>query len=235
MKRLKVIFLFTLVASVTGLSQDFAKVKNPRDQEFHDWKSIYLKTNPFPIIQGPIPATAEYRVGFEAMAAPRLSYQPSISFLGKSPLFSLFFPDSALSGFTSRDFLIRGYRLQGQLRYFYLMFSNKGPDAHMRPSGLYMALHSSYSTATLRLRSFTYPRLTINHFNVNALFGIQVLMKDAVGLDIFAGLGYKENTIFETDQNQNVTQLDLEEEGFGPYYSSNIKVSLGFNLAIGLW
>lgn len=229
------VFLIALACCFSGAAQDFRQEGRAQRESIKDWKAIYLKINPLTILQGPIIGASEYRLGFEAMAAPRLSYQPSISYLGKSPLFNLLFPDSAIAGVTSQDFVMRGYRLQGQLRYFYLMFSKKGANSLMRPSGLYFALHASYSTVTFRWRSTAYPRTNINHFNVNSLFGIQFLISDAVGLDVFTGVGYKQNTIYDVDRNQVATKVDLEDEGFGLYYRSNLKLTLGFNLAIGLW
>lgn len=232
--RIHITIAMLILISMSGKTQIEETDLRNKPGEVREWNSFYFKTNPLAIIQGPIPGVAEYRAGFEAMAAPRLSYQPSVSYIGKSPLFNILLPDTGF-GLSGRDFMISGYRLQGQLRYYYLNFHGNDLSSLMRPSGLYVGLHSSFSTATIRLRNQALPKISINHFNVNTLFGLQFMISDVIGLDIYSGLGYKQNTMFETDLNNVTTQLSLHDLGLGRYYRSNLKVTVGFDLAIGLW
>lgn len=196
-------------------------------------KSIYFKTNPFTILQGPIPFTAEYRFGIEVMGSRRLSYQFMASYLNKSPFFSLGFQPNG--SFTARDFEFPGYRLQAQVRYFALKFSSEHKVSTMMiPSGIYFGLQGSYAAATLKFKSFSYPRQEWTNFNVAAMSGIQYMISDIVGLDVFFGLGYKNNTIVDVQSSQQRTVMDPKQL-VGNYYGNPVKLYLGFNMTFGLF
>ena len=58
--------------------------------------SFFLKVNPLSILQGPIPVTSEFRLGFEGVISPKFSYQLAASVLTKSIFFNALFPDSGI-------------------------------------------------------------------------------------------------------------------------------------------
>jgi len=195
-------------------------------------KSVYFKTNPFAILQGPIPGVAEYRFAFEAVGSHKFTYQVGASYLNKSPVFSAVFPDT--QGLTARDYAFPGYRLQAQVKYYFIKFSSSDKlSGYLLPSGAYLSLHSSYSAATLKLKALAYPRIDWANFNINLLFGTQIMMEDYAGIDFFMGLGYKHNTIVATDYKLKKTTLD-PKEAVWPYYGSPVKIMFGFNFVFGL-
>lgn len=219
------IFLWPFTTASQDLSSASIKVDKPP-------KSVYFKTNPFAMLQGPIPAVAEYRFAFEAVASHRLTYQVGASYLNKSLLFSAFYPDTL--GLTAKDFEFPGYRLQAQARYYFLKFNSSDKlSSYLLPSGAYLSLHTSYSAATFKLKAFSYPRIEWANFNINLLMGTQMMIEDYAGIDFFFGLGYKHNTITEFDHRMKKSHLDPGEVVW-PYYGNALKVTLGFNFVFGL-
>lgn len=231
MKQLVTAVLFL---SLGGLAWAQTTVPTPSSIEVDKpYKSIYFKTNPFTVLQGPIPFTAEYRFGFEVVGSRRLSYQLVASYLNKSPLVRLAFQPT--NQFTARDIEFPGYRLQAQVRYFVYKFQGEQKlSTIMVPNGFYLALQSSYAAATLKLKSFAYPRQDWTNFNVAGLWGMQLMADDIIGIDFFFGLGYKRNTITEIDDRLQRTALD-PRAAVSNFYGSPLKIYFGFNVAIGLF
>jgi len=202
-----------------------------------DFKRIYFKTNPFTILQGPIPFVGEYRLGLEFVGSNRLSYQFMGSYMNKSPFFAVsIFPDTARSQAKLYEF--PGYRAQAEVKYYFMKFkSDKTIDRALNPSGMYVSGHFSYASATLKTKRFPVPSTEWTNLTFTARLGMQIIYKDDFGLDGFVGLGYKRNEIFETDYQGNRIRVPLEdyvEDFFGAYLASPIKFSLGFNFALGL-
>lgn len=184
-------------------------------------------------IQGPVLGVGEARIGIEMVASPKITSEFSASYLYKGPLFPLFITSS---GALPQDLEFPGYRFQGQVKYYWLKFYNdKELSTVMLPSGFYVSLHSSYTSATMKLKGSTYPQQIFTLFNINALGGMQVMYKDHIGFDIFGGLGYKNNVIALYDYRGVKSIIDPVKYGHLPYYTNPIKISFGFNLTFGLF
>jgi len=203
--------------------------------ELQDKKSFYFKTNPFAILAGPITLTSEYRLGFEATANPRISYQICGGYLNKSFLFNLTQNDTA-NGLNAKDFSFQGFRIQGQVRYYFKKFEDKKDwSTKFTPSGYYIAAHGSFSKATLRLKTQTYPYNDYVNINANLLIGLHAMIEQSFGIDVYTGVGWKQNSLSSVDYRLRRTNLSLTENGFSRYYASNFKISFGMNFTFGLF
>jgi len=221
---------FLKVANAQNFEMDKAKIN-----ELQDKKSFYFKTNPFAILAGPITLTSEYRLGFEATANPRISYQICGGYLNKSFLFNLTQNDTA-NGLNAKDFSFQGFRIQGQVRYYFKKFEDKKDwSTKFTPSGYYIAAHGSFSKATLRLKTQTYPYNDYVNINANLLIGLHAMIEQSFGIDVYTGVGWKQNSLSSVDYRLRRTNLSLTENGFSRYYASNFKISFGMNFTFGLF
>ena len=145
-----------------------------------------IKTNPLAVVVGGLPYVAEYRVIAEATNGLRQSEQFAISYLGKGILLSLAENLGSRGGATLK-YSVSGVRVQGAYKYYV--------GKKTAPTGLYLALHLSYSTAHIVEHVGTLDH-TINesNFNGNVLFGDQFIFKNRMVLDLFLGLGTKKTT-----------------------------------------
>lgn len=204
-----------------------------------DFKRVFLKTNPLPMIQGPLLYSSEYRLGVEIVGSDRFTYELFASYLSKSLLLR-----SNLIDDTIRNVLDQleypGYRLQGQVKYYFLKLKNSKTVSNMySPSGFYLGLHGSYSSATWRPKNIALGVSSQNwtNMNINTKLGLQIMDDERFGLDMFVGLGIKKYIVIDKDYRGNETEIPVEsavEGGLGSYFASPIKFSLGFNLAFGL-
>ena len=221
---------FLKVANAQNFETDKAKIN-----ELQGKKSFYFKTNPFAILAGPITLTAEYRLGVEATATPRISYQICGGYLNKSFFFNLTQNDTA-NGLNAKDFSFQGFRIQGQVRYYFKKFEDKKDwSTKFTPSGYYIAAHGSYSTATLRLKTQAYPYNDYININANVLIGLQAMIEQSFGIDFYTGVGWKQNSLTSVDYRLRKTNLNLTESGFSQYYASHFKISFGMNFTFGLF
>jgi hypothetical protein len=196
-------------------------------------KQFFLKCNPLATIQGPVFGVGEARLGIEMVASPKITSEISVSYLFKSPLYTLL---ASSVGIPVNNIEFPGYRFQGQVRYYYLKFNtNNELSKVLLPSGLYVALHSSYSSATIKDKRSVYPQWNYTLFNANVLGGIQALYKDHFGIDFFMGMGYKNNVLAGYDIYGNKRIEDPADFGHLPYFSSPVKFSMGFSLTFGLF
>ncbi|MEQ9186460.1 MAG: hypothetical protein RLP15_01920 [Cryomorphaceae bacterium] len=188
------------------------------------------------MLHGPIPNTSEYRLGFEVAGGERFSYQIVGSYLNKSLLINALAPDSLKSLASQYEF--PGYRFQLQTRY-YVMRINDGKSIKeiMTPNGIYIALHASYAAATWKPKDQNFPRQDWTNITLSGLIGVQLMTDDDFGIDMFFGLGYKQNRAFFTDYRQRTTSIDIKESydgALGGYLASPVKVSCGFHFVFGL-
>jgi hypothetical protein len=197
-------------------------------------KSIYLKTNPLSVLQGPVPYfTGELRLGFEFIGSDRITYQASASYVFLSPLLNVI--SNNTPGVFGGAIQMPGYRFQGQVRYYYLKFYGKKKLSKVfLPTGLYTALHSSYSNAYFRDKNAPVERIEFTQLSVDILGGMQVMYNDVFGIDFFAGMGYKNNVITYYDYLGRKEIWDASMVNLGDYYSSPIKLTIGMNLTFGL-
>ena len=137
-------FLF-LIQSIFAFSQSFG---GNTDLNIPDTKRIYMKINPLSVLFGSIPGTSEYGLRFEIVANKRFTYQLGAGYLGNTILYQTnLVTDSARA--ILKQYQFPGIRLQGELRYYFLKTKmDKSLNNYLSPSGMYIALQSSYSTAT---------------------------------------------------------------------------------------
>lgn len=231
LKTLSIAFLLFLF-QLNGKAQTIGKEPIEFDKPS---KSLYFKTNPLTLLQGPIPFfSGEARFGLEMVGSEKLTYQASVSYLFKSPLFSLL--TNGAPGLSGVDFQFQGYRFQGQVRYYYLKFySKKQLSKVFLPSGLYVSIHGSYSSGTLSARNIPVERIEFTHLNTSVIGGMQAMYRDALGIDFFLGLGYKNNVITYFKPNGTKEFLDpVNDLGFTPLYTFPVKLTAGFNLTFGI-
>ncbi len=220
-------FLFiTLILSIKCLPQN-----NEEDQSNNlnfDIKnpiSNIIKTNPLVILWGAIPYSAEYRLNYETSIAIRQTIEIGGAYLGKSLILKMIEDTMYQNNSSKPPYLkVKGYRVQGQYRYFIKLFEK------YRPEGIYIALHSSYSYAKI-FRYINNEYIKITHLNTNMLLGYQYFIDDNITLDVFSGIGYKNNKWEEYNINGTYNAIDTDD--LGGYYNSNLKFILGCNIGIG--
>lgn len=187
-------------------------------------------------LHGTIPLTNELNARVEVGLSKRFSIQGSGAVILKSPLL-LMLEDSAntqSSGSAYNWLKVRGYRLQGQLRFYIpelleaLGYENLLSGS--LPNGPYIAAHMSYSYARLAdKQSFSFDQyIAITHYNVNFLFGMQVAISDRWLFDGYGGLGYKENVWNYRDYQGTLNSVETDD--LGAYYRSNLKLMLGLSI-----
>ena len=194
-----------------------------------------VKTNPFAMLWGTVPLSAEYRLLVEVVAKRNQSAVFGGSYLGRSPLISLLIDEDSISNQVGYQYKIAvsGFRFQAAYRFYINPMTQFiiGKEAAVAPNGFYISPHFSYAEAKISerfSRNFNY--LNISQLNVNLLGGYQYLYEDFLVLDVFAGLGYKKNTWLEVSPTGRrfVTPFDGEDN----FYTSDVKISLGFALGI---
>jgi hypothetical protein len=197
-------------------------------------KSIYLKTNPLALVQGPIPFySSEARIGFEGIASDHLTYQGSAGYIFLSPIFNALIGNAP--GVFGGNLRMPGYRFQGEVRYYYIKLYNKKKLSEVfLPSGLYVGLNASYASADFKARDIPIQKIDFTQININVIGGAQLMYNDLFGLDVFAGLGYKNNIITYYDFNGKKEIWTPADVGLGDFYAYPINVKLGMNLTFGL-
>ena len=226
-------FLF-LIQSIFAFSQSFG---GNTDLNIPDTKRIYMKINPLSVLFGSIPGTSEYGLRFEIVANKRFTYQLGAGYLGNTILYQTnLVTDSARA--ILKQYQFPGIRLQGELRYYFLKTKmDKSLNNYLSPSGMYIALQSSYSTATFSAKVSNFPKEDWTNLSISILGGLQLIHKESFGLDAYAGIGYKRITATRTDYRSNQTNMNVEDlfdGGLGAYLASPIKLNLGFNFTFGL-
>jgi len=161
--------------------------------------------------------TGEYRMCYESRISRHSSFQIGASYLGKAWLVLLM--EDSLYSPGEPHLIMKGYRFQFSYRYYFESQSLEG---------FYGSALFSYSAC-----KFSYRHLYIRdeyiravHKNINLLLGYQRLMDDRFGIDVFVGLGVRENIWMERYNQQNTIIDDLDD--FYPYEGS-LKITLGFN------
>lgn len=197
-----------------------------------------VKTNPFRYYWGPIPFTSEYRLHVESITSRYQSTEVGISYLGESPILKNMIDslNSQLTGnYRSVDIKVRGARLQ-LAHKFYLkgIFPNMDPGltiSSYAPNGYYIAPYFSFSYARFSLNDAPVPFMEMTHLNGNLIAGRQMFLWGNFALDVFLGIGYKENIWEIRDpQNQNATLINNDNILF---YGGNFRFMLGFNIGLG--
>jgi hypothetical protein len=182
-------------------------------------KRNILKTNPFTIVQGPIPYVSEFRLAYEHVTSERTSIQISGSYLAKG--FMLLISEAATS--PPINLKVLGYRFQAEFRYYLI----KRKKEICAPTGIYIAPLFSYSNARISNKSNVLQDeyYNITYTNYCLKFGIQII-KNNLAFDPFVGLGYRDN-IWQEHFNNATNVMNKKDI---PFYSNNpLKILLGFN------
>jgi len=209
---------FVLVVYNVGYAQDSARVGGKPDK--HKFvnpqpTSIVVKLNPFLILWGSIPYTAEYRLVMEFTTSAKQATQIGVSYIDKSPLLQIL-----LDSGESKNYIMRGGRFELSHRFY---INRKDRYA---PKGFFVSPHISYASARLSdkyLNSIDY-YLRITQFNISVLAGYQWLLSDKFAINIFSGWGYKNNYVEEHYAQQTVI---IDSDEFWPNFNSPIKFTLG--------
>ncbi len=211
-------FVFSVLFTNISISQQLNK---KYDIEKFQQKSSIIKTNPLPIIHGPIIYTAEYRLVYEKAIAPEQAILIGGSYLGKSIYLTMLEEnDTAYQNATGHlKMTVNGFRFQFAYKLYF---------AKNAPKGFYIAPYFSYSQArfsTKYLKQYDdYIKATFMNYDI--IVGYQALITDKIALDIFSGLGYRENTWVE-HFSQTTTPMD---EPPPPIYNGWLKIILGCNI-----
>ncbi len=183
-----------------------------QDEKAHDLPPRrLLKTNPFAILSGPIPLTAEYRIGFEQVVRSHRSFSVAFSYLNQSPI-------DWFTKIRSPQTMVSGFR--GQMMYrWYLSKASYAPD------GFYLGPHVSYSYLDVSEKQASIPQKRLeflNYMSANALAGYQVLLGDAVSLEIFTGVGINRRIIHL--RNSSLADINVDRYGFQFTFGSNLGI-----------
>ena len=220
---LSVFFSFIFLvhnSSAQRIDSSLIKKHKGFDRQKYKYSSV-TKTNPYTPFWGPIILTSEYRIIQEFATNYHQSLQLGASYLNQS-LFLLMYPDSFYQPGQSH-YIFRGYRLQASYKFYLL----KNKPA---PYGIYLSPHISYSTVKV---SYKQVKITenydqIKHLNINILFGYQIISRKGFSIDVFTGLGYKNDKWEYHNNNSSYTKISVTNI---PLYTpnSNFKFTLGFN------
>ncbi|MBK0404771.1 DUF3575 domain-containing protein [Adhaeribacter sp. BT258] len=194
-----------------------------------------IKLAPFAFIHGQMPFTVESRIGYERVIGKQNSLAGSYSYMGTNYPFS-FLGSAALSAtlttalalygkpgkvgivWTETDIKASGYRYQLQFKR-YLSKNNYAPE------GWYVSPHYSYAKVDydVEMEDFEIKfKVKAKNESYNLLLGYQAILGKHFVLDMFTGLGYRNNRK-EILDDQN-TFLHRMKKG------SPMKFSAGLNM-----
>lgn len=186
---------------------------------------IIIKTNPFAVLWGSIPFTAEYRIMAEIPMSKRQSSQIGISYLNKSLLWLSFEKKAHIPN--DYILLINGYRIQIAHK-IYIGKRNKSA-----PFGFYLSPAFSFSNAHIAIgldRYYKHAYFDFRHFNANLIMGTQIGRSKSLTMDLFFGLGYKKNKVLYHATDKDIKDYDTKE--FGKFYNSPVSIIAGINWGI---
>jgi hypothetical protein len=183
-----------------------------------------IKTSIFSPFRWQVPYAGEYRVLVECMIAPRQSLSFGASYLTRS-LFFVIGTKISNSGSNGGGATVamNGYRAQGEYKYYF--FNKK-----YRPEGMYLAIHASYASMKVNYKNYPDEYQLLEHFNLNLLVGGQIIIKNKVALELFLGLGYKNNVYISRCPINYL--IDFSQ--FSKQLRNHFKINLGTNIGLAL-
>ncbi len=217
--------ILLVTESILGFSQDYVTDTLGTKKLEPDWPQnidIIIKTNPLGPLAGSVFLTSEYLLSMEFVSSSFQSSQISVSYMGKSPILKTLedsVPDLEL-------LIIRGYRIQISHRFY--MFKKQ----NYAPLGFYLSPHTSFTgiKVSTRYQNSMDNYIRISHFNMNLLAGFQLIINEDQVIDMYMGLGYK-NNFWEEHQSQ--TTISINADDLWPWYYNPIKFTIGFKVGIG--
>ncbi|MCF8332162.1 MAG: hypothetical protein K9H84_06895 [Bacteroidales bacterium] len=220
---LPLITIFTLTCPVWAQnSPNNNPVYRKDNQKDYDNEFSMIKTNPFTVLWGGIPFTSEYRLTYETSTGHKQYANLGAAYLGKNVIL--------LKGYTSiinnpEALKFLGYKVHFDYRW---LFKELGPY----PEGVYLGSHISY--ANLRIENVQTAGLSdhayIEHFHIAAILGYQMKFFDLFYGDLFAGVGYKNNSW--GNKVKHPMQKIIYMDDLSYVYNYNIKIKIGFSFGI---
>jgi len=93
----------------------------------------------------------------------------------------------------AQDYRITGYRFQFAYKYY--------PFGHHKsaPNGFFVGPHFSISQAYYHIKNtaYKYSNYTVTYANAAVIFGYQFVFKDKFAIEVFQGLGYRDNRLMD--------------------------------------
>jgi len=212
----KLIFIILIITlSISNTFGQFIN-NNITGQDEITTKPLVIKINPLAILVGPIALTSEYRVVAEYATMPHQSIQIGLSYLGKN-----IFLDKLDT--LSNYYNINGFRFQLSYRWYL-----KRLREHDKLLGIYLEPHFSISNAYLSipLASYNYQEYLFSYQNIALKTGLQFSIANDLFLDVFMGLGYRENYL----SNEHTKEFEKLNYSDMMFYKGDLKIYLGFNI-----
>ena len=191
-----------------------------------------IKCNPAAILMGPTVITSELGLNYEFSLSKKHSVSLGASLLTKNVFIYLSEKlDSSnvnngnnVQAYTKTK--ITGYRLQAQYKWI-LPFVEY-------PCGLYIGPHASFSTVffSYQQRRFTKDFYRIVHQNISLLLGYQHIFNNKLFVDLYCGLGYKNNYAYYYKTLKDFKKVDDDFILTG--IPINVKFSLGYYIGFKL-
>ncbi|MCF8332160.1 MAG: hypothetical protein K9H84_06885 [Bacteroidales bacterium] len=225
----KLLIIFIIMGSLISqpLSAQYKKYKigQEEDQNSHFSYNPYTLTkyNPVPLIINDIPMASEIRLSLETSFIKNHSLSLGYgiirnNFILSEPLLDNLYNimDDVKSG--------KGYRIFGSYRYY--IAKDYGP------SGMYSSPCVSY--AAMSFKKPNGKTIDITHRSITLIIGKQGKIMNNIYLDIFAGIGLKDNknTEYPEDYSWLFKKPSFIEENT---YNHYFKVMLGANIGIRIY
>lgn len=171
-----------------------------------------IKLNPLRILWAQIPFTGEYGLTYERAFPTKLAAQIGLAYTGPSALINL----EDLTDSIGAGISVGGVRVTPSVKFYLTSFS--------APKGFYISPMLSYNTAKFKSNENPNDYLKATFFNVNLLGGYQIIAGGAFALDIFTGVGFKNNN---WEFNNPSNSIFITQAG-----GSGAKITLGFNAGV---
>ena len=204
--------------------------------KYHQSKEILsyevIKSNPAAYLCGPTFITSELGLNYEFSLSKTHSISIGASLLTKNVFIYLAEKLDTTGSNTnhivqsSSPLKISGYRFQAQYKFILPFFKY--------PCGLYIGPHASFSTVyfSYMQRGYTKDFYKIVHRNISLLLGYQHMLNNKLFLDLYCGLGYK-NNYMEYYKTLNDYKR-VEDEFLFTGIPINIKFSMGYYIGFKL-
>jgi len=219
------LLFFTAGSTLAQIADSVEQYKPlPKRKKPYPYQPMVVKTSPTAIMAGGVfPLTSEYRFCVELPSSRTQSEQVAFSLIQKNIFWYLYERSEKVT--TNRSFKVSGWRLQ-YAHKFYLVNRN-----HYAPYGFYVAPLISYTNAHISYglsRYYSQAYWDFRHFNFDLTIGVQVGKKNALTLELYAGAGYKKNTVYYHSSALKITPYDTSD--FGDFYNSNVHLLFGINV-----
>lgn len=187
-----------------------------------------FKTNPLAVLLGPSVITSEYGLHYEFSLGNKSALSLGASLLNKNIF--IYLSEKLDTNATSGNSVVQiqprlkisGYRMQAQ--YKWLM-----PLYHY-PCALYIGPNAAFSTVyfSYQQRGYTRDFYKIIHRNLSLIVGYQHVVSGKLFIDLYAGLGYKNNYVREYSTPATYTPVPNEFIFTG--IPGHVKISMGYYL-----